>query len=106
LPEAEQMDVRKEIAAAAGRPSPLCVNCSGTRCPASRRLASRHSISRKSRSRLKWWCVSPKEGNTGHEATAISCAPLSGVGQTGGPFLMTPQCEQHATPPWDDDFGF
>ena len=34
------------------------------RCPASRRLASRHSISPKSRSRLKWWCVAPEEGNT------------------------------------------
>jgi hypothetical protein len=41
-------------------------DCSGTRCPASRRLASRHSISRKSRSRLKWRCVSLEAGNTGH----------------------------------------
>ena len=78
-----------------GQASPLYVSCSGTRCPASRRLASRHSIRRKSRSRLKWRCVSPEEGADPHpQARGQAPGALDrrvGVGLSHAPGLIGPR---------------
>ena len=40
-------------------------------------MASRHSISRKSGSRLKWWCASAEEGSIGYGN--LAAAATSGL---------------------------